>query len=114
MKRVSPQWRLASRNTRSCSALVIPITLTGLHALSVEIPTTVSTGRRRSRIARTMFSAPITFVRTASTGWYSQVGTCFIAAAWKTTSASRRTAATESGSRTSPMRKTSRWRRSSS
>ena len=38
-------------------------------------------------IARTMFCAPTTLVMNASTGWYSQVGTCFIAAAWKTTSA---------------------------
>ena len=34
-----------------------------------------------------MFCAPTALVMKASTGWYSQVGTCFIAAAWKTTSA---------------------------
>ena len=37
----------------------MPMTLIGFTALSVEMPTTVSTGRLRSRIARTMFSAPI-------------------------------------------------------
>ncbi len=34
-----------------------------------------------------MFCAPMALVMNASIGWYSQVGTCFIAAAWKTTSA---------------------------
>ena len=48
---------------------------------------TASTASPRSAIAWTMFWAPATFVLTASAGWYSQVGTCFIAAAWKTTSA---------------------------
>jgi hypothetical protein len=35
---------LASTKIRSMSALVMPITLIGLHALSVEIATTISTG----------------------------------------------------------------------
>ena len=93
--------------TRSWMALVMPITLTGLQALSVEMPTTVSTGRRCSRMARTMFSGPPMFVCTASKGKYSQVGTCFSAAALKTTSASRSAAATAWKSRTSPMRNSS-------
>ena len=76
-------------NTRSWIAFVMPMTLTGLHALSVETPTTVSTGRSSSRMARTMFSAPSMLVRTASYGKYSQVGTCLSAAALKTTSALR-------------------------
>ncbi len=92
---------------RSWIALVIPITLTGLQALSVEMPTTVSTGSRCSRIARTMFSGPPMLVRTASNGKYSQVGTCLSAAALKTTSASRSAAATAWGSRTSPIRNSS-------
>ncbi len=92
----------------------MPMTLTGLHALSVEMPTTVSTGSCCSLIARTMFCAPITLVRTASNGKYSQVGTCFIAAAWKTTSASRSSAGPTAWSRTSPIRNCSRWWRSSS
>ena len=53
---------LAWMKTRSWMALVMPITLTGLQALSVEMPTTVSTGSSCSRIARTMFSGPAMFV----------------------------------------------------
>ena len=74
---------------RSITALVMPMTLIGLHALSVEMPTTVSTRELAAIVARTSSSAPMTFVRTASTGKYSQVGTCFSAAAWMTTSAPR-------------------------
>ena len=51
--------------TRSWIAFVMPITLTGLHALSVEMPTTVSTGRLCSSMARTMFSGPRMLVCTA-------------------------------------------------
>ncbi len=58
--------RFARTNNRSCTAFVIPITLTGLHALSVETPTTVSTLSPASRIARIMFSAPMMLVCTAS------------------------------------------------
>src|SRR5579863_2961933 len=54
-----------------------------------------------------MFSGPSMFVRTASKGKYSHVGTCFNAAVLKTISAFRRTAATEWESRTSPMRNSS-------
>jgi hypothetical protein len=36
----------------------MPITLTGLHALSVLTPTTVSIGSPFSRMARMMFSRP--------------------------------------------------------
>ena len=53
---------------RSWIALVMPIALTGLHALSVETPTTVSIGRRCSWMARTMFSGPSMLVCTASYG----------------------------------------------
>ena len=81
---------------RSCSDLVMPITLTGLHALSVEMPITVCTGYWFSWIARTMFAAPMQLVRIACSGKYSQVGTCFSAAAFTTMSASR-TAAQISG-----------------
>ena len=63
------------------TALVMPMTLIGLHALSVDTPATTFTGRRCSRIARTRLSAPMTFVATASSGKYSQDGTCFSAAA---------------------------------
>ena len=66
----------------------MPITLTGLHALSVETPTTVSTASRARGSPARCSARRSTFVMTASNGWYSQVGTCFIAAAWKTTSAS--------------------------
>src|SRR5271163_5004648 len=58
----------------------MPITLTGRTALSVEMPITVSTGKCRSRTARTIFSGPQILVETASNGKYSQVGTCFGAA----------------------------------
>ncbi len=57
---------LAWMNTRSWMALVMPMTFTGLQALSVEMPTTVSTGRSCSWMARTMFSGPPTLVVTAS------------------------------------------------
>ncbi len=61
-----------------------------------------------------MFSAPTMFVLTASKGLYSQTGTCFIAAAWKTTSVPRSSDTTELGSRMSPIWKCSReWRSSS-
>ena len=88
---------------RSWIAFVMPITLIGLQALSVEMPTTVC-ARSERRAARTTFSAPSTFVATAWLGKYSHVGTCFIAAAWKTTSASDTASCTLSESRTSPMR----------
>ena len=87
---------------RSCSAFVMPITLIGLHALSVETPTSVWV-RFERRAARTRFWAPITFVATACSGKYSQVGTCFIAAAGNTTSAWATTSWTASRSRTSPI-----------
>ena len=74
---------------RSAIAFVMPMTLTGLHALSVLMPTTVSTGSRPSLIARTTLTAPTQLVRTACSGKYSQTGTCFSAAALKTMSASR-------------------------
>ena len=71
---------------RSWIAFVMPMTLTGLHALSVEMPITVC-GRLDSRIARRpRCRAPVMLVATACAGKYSQVGTCFIAAAWMTTS----------------------------
>ena len=85
--RVFGAWRFASTRMRSASALVIPITLTGLHALSVETPTTTST-LPASRTARARFAAPPVLVRNASWGKYSQVGTCLSAAAWTMTSAS--------------------------
>ncbi len=44
---------------------------------------------RLATTARTSASAPRTLVLIASVGKYSQVGTCFSAAAWITTSASR-------------------------
>ncbi len=44
MKRVSGMVTLAETKMRSCSALVMPITFTGLQALSVLTPTTVWTG----------------------------------------------------------------------
>jgi hypothetical protein len=58
MNRVPGQRRLPWMKMRSCKALVMPITLTGLQALSVETPTTVSTGICSSSMARTTFSAP--------------------------------------------------------
>ena len=61
-----------------------PIMFTGFEALSVETPTTVSTAWPCSRIARTTFTGPMQFVRRAWSGKYSQVGTCFIAAAFTT------------------------------
>ena len=88
MNRVPDDPMFASTSTRSISAFVIPITLTGLQALSVEMPTTASTWRALVRTARTSASAPSTLVRTASMGKYSQVGTCFSAAACTTMSAS--------------------------
>ena len=67
----------------------MPMTLMGLQALSVEMPITASTRELAAMVARTSASAPMTFVRTASTGKYSHVGTCFSAAAWMTMSVSR-------------------------
>ena len=80
----------------------MPITLMGLQALSVETARTVCV-RSDRRAARTTFSAPSTFVATAWLGKYSQVGTCFIAAAWKTASAFSVALMTLSKSRTSPI-----------
>ncbi len=80
----------------------MPITLIGLQALSVETPISVWV-RSERRTARARFAAPSTFVAVASAGKYSQVGTCFIAAAWKTTSAFSTALITLSGSRTSPI-----------
>ena len=74
--------------TLSCRALVMPITFTGLQALSVLIPTTVSTAYPFSIIALTMFTAPIQLDKIAWSGKYSQTGTCFKAAALKITSES--------------------------
>jgi hypothetical protein len=70
--------------------------------LSVETASTVCV-RCERRAARARFSAPITFVSTAWLGKYSHVGTCFIAAAWKTTSAFSTALITLSKSRTSPI-----------
>ena len=65
---------------RSWIAFVMPMTLTGLHALSVEMPTTVSTdGSIRGRRGRCSPRPDVGAHRLA--GKYSQVGTCFIAAA---------------------------------
>ena len=94
----------AAAKIRSWSAFVIPMTFTGSQALSVETPTTVSTGCPCSRMARTMFTAPTQFVSSACSGKYSQVGTCLRAAALTTTSASRTAELTSAKSRTSPMR----------
>ena len=94
---------LAVRNIRSWIALVMPMTLVGLHALSVEIATTVSIFSCNSLIARTMFSAPSMFVRTASYGKYSHAGTCLSAAALNTMSMLVSAWAIEWKSRTSPI-----------
>ena len=81
---------------RSCSAFVMPITLTGLQALSVEIASATSTSAPGERIARTTLLAPRTFVFTASMGSYSHEGTCLRAAAWNTNWAARTAAEIES------------------
>ena len=60
---------------------VMPITLTSLQALSVDMPTTSPTDVPESEIARTKFSGPMTFVITAPSGKYSHVGACLSAAA---------------------------------
>ena len=88
----------------------MPMTLIGLHALSVEMPMTASTRPSAATTARTSASAPRTLVLIASVGKYSQVGTCFSAAAWITTSASATASSSVEKSRTSPMRKASRSR----
>ena len=59
--------------------------------------------RRSSIAAATTFSAPMTFVWTASNGLYSQAGTCLSAAAWTMTSTPRVARISRSRSRTSPM-----------
>ena len=92
---------------RSWIALVMPIVLTGLHALSVETPTTVSIGSAMLLDGADDVLGASMLVRTASYGKYSQVGTCLSAAAFTTMSASRRAAATLWKSRTSPMRNSS-------
>ena len=81
---------MAEMKMRSCRALVMPMALTGRQALSVDTPTTVSTGRSFSLTARMMLAAPSTLVRVASSGKYSQDGTCLRAAALITMSAPRR------------------------
>src|SRR5438876_9085738 len=96
MNRVRSWPTLAVIYIRSSVAFVIPMTFIGLHALSVETATAVSTVDSSLRMARTTLEAPMTFVLTASSGAYSQDGTCFSAAAWKTTSARRTADSTES------------------
>ena len=58
---------------RSWIALVMPMTLTGLHALSVETPTTVSTGKpmlldRADDVLRALDVGPDGFVREVLAG----------------------------------------------
>ena len=88
--------RLPLTKIRSWRAFVMPITLTGLHALSVEIAIANSTSVPVIAMARVTFDAPKTFVITASRGAYSHDGTCFSAAAWNTTWMPFSTPATES------------------
>jgi hypothetical protein len=78
----------------------------GLHALSVEMAISVRT-RSFRRAASTRLCAPCTLVATACEGKYSHVGTCFIAAAWMTTSLIETARRTDSASRTSPIQNSS-------
>ena len=59
-----------------------PITFVGFTALSVETITNFSTPNFTERSA--IFFVPNTFVRTASDGLRSIMGTCLYAAAWNT------------------------------
>ena len=79
---------------RSWIAFVIPMTLIGRHALSVDTTASAVTCAL-TLTARTTFAAPPIFVATAWLGKYSHVGTCFIAAAWKTKSQRRTARSTE-------------------
>ncbi len=57
-----------------------------------------------SRAASTTFAVPMIFVLMASIGLYSQVGTCFSAAAWTTISTPCMARTSRSRSLTSPMK----------
>ncbi len=92
---------------RSCTAFVIPMTLIGLHALSVEIAMSVCDALVPRAQRRPGCARPWTFVATACEGKYSHVGTCFIAAAWMTTSLIETARRTHSASRTSPIQNSS-------
>ncbi len=63
---------------------VAPMTLVGLTALSVLIWTIAETPVARQ--ASATLREPMTLVSTPSTGLASTIGTCFSAAAWKTSS----------------------------
>ena len=65
-------------------ALVTPTIDTGSTALSEEMFTKRATPC--SAAASATARVPPTLFSTASSGWYSIIGTCLWAAAWKTTS----------------------------
>ena len=67
--------------------LLLPRTLDGSAALSVEMFTKLPT--LFARAARNTFAVPTTLVSQASRGNASSIGRCFRAAAWKTTSGRR-------------------------
>src|SRR5690554_6414677 len=79
---LSPLILLAATNNLSEVNLVAPYRLIGAQALSVDKATTRST--LVCRQASTTFWAPPIFVLMHSSGLYSAIGTCFIAAAWIT------------------------------
>lgn len=69
----------AAVNNLSEVSLVAPYKLIGAHALSVESATTSRTPQ--SKAALITFCAPCTFVLIHSSGLYTAVSTCLIAAA---------------------------------
>ena len=56
---------------------------------ALSVLSAIVCGTSLSIAAATTFSAPMTFVWTASNGLYSQAGTCLSAAAWTMTSTPR-------------------------
>ena len=70
--------------SRSATSLVAPITLNGLTALSVLMKIIFFTSFAIA--ASIQFCVPRTLTSAASNGLYSQIGTCFRAAVWKTRS----------------------------
>ena len=69
-------------NTFSIIALEMPMALMGYTALSVLRQ--IMRFTPHCTAASVAFSVPRTLVFTASSGWNSQDGTCFNAAAWNT------------------------------
>ena len=70
---------------------------------ALSVLSAIVSGTSLSIAAEITFSAPMTFVCTASNGLYSHAGTCLSAAAWTMTSTPRVAIRSRSRSRTSPI-----------